>query len=204
LAQTSEVDVWLVSLESEGQRILSPDEEQRAARFRFEADRARWIRARSALRSILGHSSGIPAAEIRFSLGPHGKPAIAQGGGVEFNLSHSGAWAMIAVSREVPVGIDIEHIREKVDMKVLLARLGERNLPDGETDLYRAWTRREAMTKAAGCGLLEAPVGDFRVCELEAPTGYCASVALIGRDPRVRRHALCAHHSSLVPSAGTE
>lgn len=182
-----DVDVWLVPLEEAGEIILSPDEELRAARFRFEADRTHWIRAHSALRAILADRTGIPAGEIRFTLGPHGKPALTDSNGVEFSLSHSGNWAMIAVTQGVPVGVDIERIRENVDMAPLLKRLGETNLSGSPAGLYGTWTRREAMTKAVGGALMDRPEGDFRVCDLDAPAGYSAALALIGRDPRVRR-----------------
>jgi 4'-phosphopantetheinyl transferase len=205
LTQTCDVDVWLVSLIVEPlQDILSEDELMRAARFRFESDRTRWLCARSALRTVLAECTGISGAEIRFVLGPHGKPAVSQGG-VEFSLSHAGDWAMIAVTSDVPVGIDIERIRENVDMAALLARLGETNLPAGQTALFAAWTRREAMTKALGGALMDMPAGDLRTCDLDAPEGYFASLALIGRQPRVRRHTTgkTATGSTLMKSPGT-
>jgi 4'-phosphopantetheinyl transferase len=177
--------VWLVSLESERDNILSPDEEERAARFRFETDRRRWNRARSALRTILADCTGIPAAEVRFVLGKHGKPSLEQNAGIEFSLSHSGEWAIVAVTRGVPVGIDIERIREGVDMAALLGRLGETDLPETKDGLFRAWTRREAMTKALGGALMEIPSGDFRIGDLEAPPGYAATLVLIGQNPRI-------------------
>ena len=183
------MDVWLISLESDAGTVLSPDEEERAARFRFEQDRARWIRAHSALRRILAHASGISAEAIRFTLGPHGKPALANVEGVEFSLSHAGSWAMVAVTKGVPVGIDIERIRENVNMAALLRRLGETELPDSPADLFRMWNRREARTKALGGPLLELPRADFRLCDLEAPNGYSAALALVGCDPVVRQHS---------------
>jgi 4'-phosphopantetheinyl transferase len=181
--------VWLISLESGGETILSPDEEIRAARFRFEPDRAHWIRARSALRIILSQCAGIPAAQIRFTLGPNGKPALAEDTSVEFNLSHSGTWAMVAVTRGVPVGVDIERIRENVDVAALLRRLGETSLPDTQTafGLFNAWTRREAMTKAVGGALFDKPAADLSTCVLDAPEGYSAALALVGHQPRIRR-----------------
>ena len=185
-----DVDVWLVSLDSEGNNILSPHEQERAARFRFETDRRRWTRARSALRVILADCTGIPAPEVRFVIGKYGKPALENGGGIEFSVSHSGEWAMVAVTRGVPVGVDIERIREGTDMAALLARLGERDLPDTAQDLFRAWTRREAMTKALGGALMDRPTGDLRICDLEAPAGYAASLVLIGLDPSVVYHRL--------------
>jgi 4'-phosphopantetheinyl transferase len=197
LPQTCDVDVWLVSLERDADTILSPDEELRAARLRFEHDRIHWIRAHSALRAILSVSTGLPPLEIRFVTGPNGKPALMDGHGVEFNLSHSGDWAMVAVTNGVPVGVDIERIRENVDMPALLQKLGERDLPESRPDLYRVWTRREARTKAVGGALFERPAGDFRICDLDAPTGYSAALALIGHDPRIR------YHSTTVPPATT-
>ena len=189
MTQECDVDIWLVTLENDGEIVLSPDEEMRASRFHFEDDRARWIRAHSALRIILAKCTGIPAREIYFVTGPHGKPAMVDGGGIEFSLSHSGSWAMVAVTGETPVGVDIERLREGVNMFALLRRLGETNLPDTRNELFGAWTRREAISKAVGGALFQPPVGDFGVCDLEAPEGYSASVALIGRTPRIRRHA---------------
>ncbi len=180
------MEVWLVSLENEGESALSEDEEIRAARFHFEQDRVRWIRAHSALRLILAKILGAAPRELRFSVGSHGKPSLMDGGGIEFNLSHAGSWAAVAVARNVPVGVDIERIRENVDMATLLRRLGESSIPETSVDMYRAWTRREATSKAAGGALFDRWDHDFGVCDLDAPAGYCGSVALIGYEPNVR------------------
>jgi 4'-phosphopantetheinyl transferase len=182
------VDVWLVSLENERETVLSEDEKLRAARFHFEHDRVRWIRAHSALRVILAKLLAAPPLALSFTAGAHGKPALVNGGGLEFNLSHAGNWAAIAAARNVPVGVDIERIRENVDMAALLRRLGETDLPETREELYRAWTRREATSKAAGGALFDRWDHDFGVRGLYAPEGYCASVALIGCDPRVRQY----------------
>jgi 4'-phosphopantetheinyl transferase len=182
------VDVWLVSLEIEGEIALSEDEKIRAARFHFEEDRVRWIRAHSALRLILAKTLGAAPLDLQFSVGSHGKPALMDGGGVEFNLSHAGSWAAVAVARNVPVGVDVERIRNNVDMVALLRRLGAKSIPETTEELYRAWTRREATSKAAGGGLFDRWEHDFGVRELQAPDGYCGSVALIGHEPYIRQH----------------
>jgi 4'-phosphopantetheinyl transferase len=163
--------------------ILSSEEQARVDRFRFERDRVHWANAHSALREILGGYLNAPPLEISFTLGPHGKPAVA---GVEFNLSHSGGWAMIAVSRGTPVGIDVEAIRPKVEMAQLLKRIGETELNGSIGELFQVWTRREARTKAAGGPLMEIPAGDFRVVDLVAPKGFAAALAMEGYDPEVR------------------
>src|SRR6185437_587091 len=183
-----DVDVWLVSLENEGETVLSDDEKIRAARFHFDQDRVRWTRAHSALRLILAKTLGAAPLDLRFSIGPHGKPAVLEGGGLEFNLSHAGSWAAVAVAHNVPVGVDVERIRGNVDMAALLKRLGETSIPKTTEELYRAWTRREATSKAAGGALFDRWEHDFGVRELDAPVGYCGSVALIGYEPCVRQH----------------
>lgn len=182
------VDVWTVSLTdgSATRSLLSEDEIARADRFKFEADRVRWSAARSALRLVLSRYQNIDPARIAFHYGAHGKPALVSGGNIEFNLSHAGDWALIAVTRAVPVGVDIERIREKIDMAPLLGRLGESDLPAAREELYQRWTEREARSKAAGGALFDKPPDTICAVRLSAPDGYAASVALVGFDPLVR------------------
>ena len=210
MTQTCDVDVWLVSLEADPAdepanephaSVLSPDEILRAARFRFESDRARWVCARTALRTILGDYAGLPPEEIQFTFGPHGKPGLMASSGIEFSLSHAGNWAMVAVTRGVPVGIDIERIRDNVDMAALLRRLGVTDLPEGRSNLFRAWNRREAMTKAVGGALMDTPAGNFGICDLEAPEGYSAALALQEHTPQIRYRSTTAVRTSTVKSA---
>jgi 4'-phosphopantetheinyl transferase len=177
------VDVWTIALDLARPLFLTEEESSRAARFRFERDRVRWTNARSALRTVLGGHLGVEPLHVQFTFGPHGKPAVA---GVEFNLSHSREWAMIAVAGAIPVGIDIEAIREDVDIAKLLERLGERGLAGSTEELFHAWTRREATTKALGIPLMEMPGEDVRAIDVEAPAGFAASVALVGCGPAVR------------------
>jgi 4'-phosphopantetheinyl transferase len=179
----STVDIWTISLIEERSPFLSPDEEERAARFRFENDRVRWIRARSALRLVLsGYLASAPET-LRFTYNENGKPALA---GIEFNLSHAGDFAMIAISESAPVGIDIERIRPEVEIRKLLERLGEIDLPYGVDELYARWTRREARTKAAGGQLFVAPADSIHAIDVAAPEGYSAAVALMGFEPVIR------------------
>jgi 4'-phosphopantetheinyl transferase len=177
------VDVWTISLDAPRAPILTEQERSRASRFRFDRDRLRWTNARSALRAVLGQHLDAAPLDVQFTFGPHGKPAVE---GVEFNISHSQGWAMIAVAGTVPVGVDIEGIREEVDIAKLLLRLGEPGHAGSTSELYHAWTRREAKTKALGIPLMEAPRGDVRAIDVEAPPGFAASVALVARNPLVR------------------
>src|ERR1017187_3832505 len=180
----AQVDLWTVSLTAPSPGHLSEDEIARANRFKFEEDRVRWTRARSALRVILSRYVGDDPFRLAFIYGAHGKPALLVSG-IEFNLSHAGDWAMIAVSRSIPVGVDIERIRPNVDMAPLLHRLGETDLPDATQQLYQVWTRREAKSKAAGGALFDKPPNNICAVDLNAPPNYAASIALVGYEPDV-------------------
>jgi 4'-phosphopantetheinyl transferase len=176
------VDIWIVDLDCDRRLILTSDEEQRAARLRLDLHRLRWARARTALRDILSSRLGRGPLDFCFQIGAHGKPFIE--GAPQFNLSHSGQWAAIAVTSAAEVGIDIEQFRERVDMGELLGRLGETDLPDTRPALFQRWARREAASKTTG-GALFAPV-DARVCvvDLKAPDGYVAAVGMLGFEPK--------------------
>jgi 4'-phosphopantetheinyl transferase len=183
LVNSHTVDVWLVQLDAPRRAVLTPEEEERAARFRFEADRRHWANARSALRMTLAKYVAIPPGEIQFSFGPYGKPAAA---GIEFNLSHAKNWATIAVSHGVPVGVDIECIRDNVEMATILERIGETQTRGSKEELFRIWTRREARTKALGSALMEIPPANVIATDILAPDGFAAAVALVDHWPAVR------------------
>ena len=150
------VDVWPVSLKTNHPALLSVAEQERASRFRFERDRQCWAQARSALRRVLSRYTGRPPLELDFRMGEHGKPALADARPY-FNLSHSGDWALIAVCMQSPVGVDIELIRDGVEIAALLRRLGETDLPFLRDACFQRWARREARSKATG-GPLMAPL----------------------------------------------
>lgn len=179
------VDIWTISLTEPRTAILSPEESARAARFHFEHDRIHWTAAHTALRIILSRYLNTPPLDIKFTTGPYGKPDLTTGN-LEFNLSHSRAWAMVAICPSTPVGIDLEGIRENVDMAKLLARTGETNLPLGRQALFQRWTEREARTKATGSPLLQQPEAHIISVPIEAPAGFAASVALVSALPQPR------------------
>jgi 4'-phosphopantetheinyl transferase len=183
--ETHPVDVWTILLTSPCPEHLSDDELVRANRFRFEEDRVRWTRARSWLRLLLSTYTACEPKDLCFTYGNYGKPALQAFTGIHFNLSHSGDWAMLAVTRSVPVGADIERMRTNVDMASLLTRLHETDLPNTLPELYQAWTRREAKSKAAGGALMDQPADDICAIDVIPPDGYAAAVALVGFEPAV-------------------
>jgi 4'-phosphopantetheinyl transferase len=153
------------------ERILAPGERDRAARFRFEDLRRKFILARAALRILLGGYLKRDPADIQFEHGPKGKPSLPEPGGIEFNASHSGGLAVFAFAKDCELGIDVEQIRPMPDMLDIANRFfcaaeaGElTSLPahQRERAFFNCWTRKEAYIKATGEGL-SAPLDEFRV-----------------------------------------
>jgi phosphopantetheine--protein transferase-like protein len=159
---------------------------------------ARRSQANGALKRVLGSCLDVAPELVRFGELPGGKPTLA-GRELEFNLTHSGTWAMIAVSREVPVGIDLERPR-RFASAARFERLAQRicspeeqaavaAAPNPEAFLLRLWVRKEAVVKAEGTGVgagerlpeldvLAGRTGDYCVADLAAPqAGYHAALS---------------------------
>lgn len=192
--ERDEVHVWIAPLDGAGARrdaleaVLSPDEAARAARFRFEEDRRRFVAARGTLRSILGRYLGCAAAEVRFEYGPFGKPLLAAPGEpqpLHFNLSHAGELALLAVARGRRVGIDVEQIRPLRDLEALVERffaayeratIGALAPELRQEAFFTCWTRKEAYIKARGEGLT-FPLHAFDVTILPSDPAGLRSVS---------------------------
>jgi 4'-phosphopantetheinyl transferase len=158
--------------------LLDEAERRRAADFRHEADRARFVVARGTLRQLLAGRTGVAPEALVFVAGPLGKPLLAPGFGARhFNTSHSGDWVLHAIDSDGPVGVDVEAVRPE------LARLEDFELalaPEELADLRplsatarahglaRTWVRKEAYVKALGEGLRRPLAG---VCVGEGADG---------------------------------
>jgi 4'-phosphopantetheinyl transferase len=180
LLAPGDVHAWTVDLDeppADVRRLaalLSDDEAERAARLQFDRDRRRFVMARSALRCVLGHYTGVAPAALRFALGHAGKPALdcpAGTDGLAFNLSHSGGQALIGVARGMAIGVDLEAARQVPEYEAIakshfavaevagLFALPQARRMDG---FFACWTRKEAYVKAIGGGL-SVPLDSFEV-----------------------------------------
>jgi 4'-phosphopantetheinyl transferase len=153
-----------------------PDEDLvHAGRLRTMEDRQRAIVARVALRRILAAELDRPATSLRFVAGSHGKPGLADADGVQFNLSHSRGLCLIGVSRDVPIGIDVEQACPIADFghvadEFMTARERTRmtNAADALNVFYRTWTGKEAYVKAIGAGL-SVPLREIELADSDKP-----------------------------------
>jgi 4'-phosphopantetheinyl transferase len=161
-----EAHLWRLDLDAElgearATDILNEEERARAARFHFERDRHRFIAGRAALRKVLATYLDRAPADLVFTVGPHGKPAL-ENLGLEFNLSHSSGCGLLAVTRGRRVGVDVERVRadfagEDIARRFFAPAEVEAlagSAPDQYvTGFFRCWTRKEAYVKARGDGL---------------------------------------------------
>lgn len=161
-----EVHLWRFPLDapddSAGTANLPDEERRRAEGMQSDTARLSFLASQSALRALLSAHTGTPPTELAFSRGAHGKPALASPAStIEFNVSHSGDWGVIALAR-VPVGVDVEQVRPGRATPALEKRFlteGERDLlgrharEHGDAAFFVVWCRKEAYLKATGFGL---------------------------------------------------
>jgi 4'-phosphopantetheinyl transferase len=169
---THHIHVWRVFLERPGiqddplWQMLDQAERQEAENYRFEHDRQRFIRLHGILRTILSDYLSTPPGKIRFGIGEHGKPFLHNDKHIhlEFNLTHSEGLALIALAKDISIGIDIEYCRDFPEINqvtdTFFTQLERDSLAKASQDrklgnFYKIWTFKEANLKARGLGLTE-------------------------------------------------
>lgn len=223
-----EVHLWSVQLQQVEPPLLelSEDERERAARMRCSQTRRAFVQTRVALRTLLGHYLDLPPSAVALSSGAWGKPHLGIGmGNLQFNVSHSGQLALIALS-QAAVGVDLEWQQADLDWRELLpacchpaeqADFQDVADTEGGVQLLRLWTAKEAYLKGRGEGLslpltairlsagggwqahIEAPWDDGQDWWLHAlalPAGYHGCVATAFPSPLIRFQSLAELTSS--------
>ena len=221
--ESHEVHVWRLAFTTTPaalnglSAVLSPDEESRAAAFHFERDRRRFISTRGLLRRLLGKYASQPPDRIEFVYAVHGKPRLAETDNdlnLQFNVAHSGNLALLAVARDLPLGIDVEQIRPLIEGEQIARRYFSPrevadylSLPeaDRQAAFFRCWTRKEALLKGWGSGL-STPLSEFSVSLLPGEPAILREGS--GLDARPWRlydlHPAAGYSAALAVSAAVE
>jgi len=178
--EAGEVQLWRIDLPAATglhNRVntrLSPSEQLHASRYRLEQAEVHFSVGRACLRALLGNVSGLDPLSIAITTGVHGKPESPNLNGhrVAFNVAHSKGTILIALTCNGPVGVDVEYYDRPTDiMDVARHNFTETEtssleaIADPETrhrTFYRYWTRKEAVLKADGRGLI-ASLASFDV-----------------------------------------
>jgi 4'-phosphopantetheinyl transferase len=163
--------VWKVGLDVDKRcfellrQLLTLDERQRADEFQLDMPRRRFVIARAALRVLLGRFLDAPPAAVELRVDEFGKPMIEANRndlGLRFNVAHSDELALIAITLNREVGVDVERLRSVGQA----AQIAERyfhsteiqsilGAPANDRDavFLGCWTAKEAALKAIGTGI---------------------------------------------------
>ena len=201
---SGEVHLWRIPLTTSAEEfsllltLLSADELQRADRLLDRRKAQDFIVGRGRLRQILASYLHAAPAAIALTCGKHGKPALT-GNALQFNLSHSGVWAVLALRADAAIGVDLERIDPALDYAALAARfftsaenalLLAAPVAQRRRRFYRLWTRKEALLKGQGQGFsvtAEKEADDWQLQAFWLGPGYVGTVACTGEIQTLRR-----------------
>lgn len=151
--------------------VVLADDELGKVRQASGVRSAHYAGVHATLRRVLGDRYlGVPPSAVRFGRDAcprcpdpaHGRPRIEYPATtLDFNLSRSGPYWLLAVTAGAKAGVDIERRNSAVGVadvaltKDELARMRGLEVPEQRQELfYRAWTRKEAVLKACGVGIV--------------------------------------------------
>lgn len=148
-------------------RLLSDYRRKKAVSKKRSRDRLQSIAA-SLLLSYAVNQYGLSERDMEYGEGGHGKPYFKNCPKIKFSLSHSGDFAVCAVS-ENETGVDIEAEEGNADILKIAERYFTeneyarvKNRSDGKDEFFRLWTRKESILKAIGTGI-SAGLGSYEV-----------------------------------------
>lgn len=184
---------------------LSEAEHNRIESMKIPQAKLTLAAAHTLKREELAKVVNIPAADIEFVLGDHGKPAISPAqnpDNIEFNLSHAGDYVMFCISQNGPIGVDIERIKDKSNLDIAERFFNPLEVKQIKASanpnlcFFELWTLKEAFVKAIGLGIgyglerfaVDAESGKLLAVEddyahihcekVKAPEGYVAAIAI--------------------------
>lgn len=155
-------DIWYFNTSKDFRIKLHPQEIAKGKGFYQSIHQHRYLTTRSIIKDILCQYITLPPSHTWvFSENQYGKPFLPFHPNLHFNWSHSGDDGLLMVSRNHPVGIDIEHERpiEYLDIaKILYSKeeqtfLQQLSPKELSYHFFRIWSQKEAFIKAIGMGL---------------------------------------------------
>ena len=189
------VHVWRFACRQDPGQLaaaLSDDERAAARRFATAELRDAYVVQHAMTRGLLARYVAAEPGALRFSRGERGKPML---DGVHHNLSHAEDVALLAVTHDASVGVDVERFAASLDLAALIPLVlapDEAACRDRRAFL-RVWCRKEACLKATGVGLLDdlttvSAIADrvviagtaVRVQDLAIGDAYAAALAIVG------------------------
>ncbi len=181
---SNQIDLWLVEdsqveataidevLLAKYLTLLNKEEQQRYERLLFPKHKKQFLISRALVRTSLAQYLDEAPEDLVFTKNAYGKPRVGTANKdlkINFNLSHTDHFSVLAVSKESEIGVDTEFLTRQVD----ILKLAQRYFSESETSdiesleasllnerFFCLWTLKEAYIKACGMGLA-IPLKDF-------------------------------------------
>lgn len=206
--------------------LLDPEEREQFERRSGSAAADVLVTSRAAQRLVGARYLGVPPAEVAIDrdCAHCGRPGVRHGrprfrnSDLDYSVSHTGAWVLMAITRTGLVGVDIEDLAsapEPHGMAEAVLTPAERErfdrlAPSAAAQwLVSAWTRKEAAMKLSGLGLAAPPTrldvsgptvsatalprwpdATMHLCAIPAPDNHVAALATTEPGLELRRFTL--------------
>jgi 4'-phosphopantetheinyl transferase len=186
--------------------MLDRHERDRHGRFVGALDRSLFTVSHALTRIVASHHAGVEPRALGYAAATRAgtKPRFAGlGSALQFSISHSGSRVVLAVSRDVPLGVDLERVDPRGPEPSLVNSVlsaGERRALSATSRAWwpwaftRYWSRKEALLKATGDGLAIS-------LERITVTAPCEEPALLAW-AHPRRPPAALHLYDLEPAEG--
>ena len=213
ILQNKRIDIWQYPLHTQfvgAEELLHEDELVRARRFHFTRHQRRFTVGRAMLRRILARYLHLSPLELVFSYNQHGKPQLDNDPSLQFNLSHSGDLALLAIGKHFSLGVDVEYFSARPYEgigKNLFSPMENKGLHQTSAMLkplafFHIWSQKEAFIKACGLGLAY-PTQQFDVAILPPTNQPCIDTLhqqpwqITSFMPQVACNAALCHHPDI-------
>ena len=166
---SADLHLWWVDLDACADAVpiagLETSDYAQADRMKVGQDARRLRASRHVLRWLIAETLGRSPGQLVIEADALGKPHLADGA-VQFNVSHSGRYGLVGISRDREVGVDVEVIRPVPEVQALArdhftefehAEWCRAGPAQRDRRFLECWTRKEACAKALGTGLLIPP-----------------------------------------------
>jgi 4'-phosphopantetheinyl transferase len=198
--------------------MLSQEEKAYALKCHLTRNRDLFVVRRGVLRLLLSSHLDCKPHQVNIGISDHGKPNLKESNSensLQFSISHSGGYAVFAFGKYSRIGVDIEEIRVIHEIDEIVSQYFT---PREKAEMlacpidcrlekfYRFWTRKEAVLKAQGIGLLGkldsadvamgehsgtlkvlikdgAVAEEYSVTDIEGLPSFAAAVAVDGSHP---------------------
>jgi 4'-phosphopantetheinyl transferase len=163
--------------------LLNEKEIARYKSIQHESQARRFLNARGQLKALLAGYLDAEPQEIQIETETGGKPMLSDPANpLQFNLSHCDDLALVAVSKNMKVGVDVEIIRQRRGMTKVFKRYFDSEAKVTEISpqlFFECWTTMEARQKCLGRGIFgeKVLVGEVGSLSMIIAPDVIASVA---------------------------